>query len=37
MKTPTGLGEGVIGNIASFALVFIVSLLTQKAGKNKAD
>ena len=36
MKASTGLGEGVVGNIGSFAVVFIVSLLTQKSLKDKS-
>jgi sodium/proline symporter len=38
MKASTGLGEGIVANIGSFALVFIVSLLTQKSlKKDKPD
>ena len=36
MKASTGLGEGVVGNIGSFAVVYIVSLLTQKSLKNNS-
>jgi Na+/proline symporter len=36
MKASTGLGEGLVGNIGSFAVVFIVSLLTQKSLKDNS-